>query len=317
MKSYDADSENHFGADESKDLLNLISEALDASEDGLAIWRAIRDEDGSIKDFKLLLMNTSGLAGLPKGMQEPIGKSIEEVTGEIVSKGLSSLFIRALTNGHSVKEIVAGFAPDGTSGSFENTVVPFGRDLVFATYRDVSVDQREHKKLVWLTEHDFLTGMPNRAKLQEFLGESYLMSNAHKTLMAFVFIDIDYFKQVNDRFGHDAGDALLVNFVKRIRHSLPERALVARIAGDEFGICIQDVKDEQQLKELMENVFTAMKRPFTFDHVETSISCSAGCVITDGSVEPEEIMRVADKLMYQAKNEGRKKYVVGSLLELT
>ena len=317
MKSYDADSENHIGADGSKDLLNLISEALDASEDGLAIWRAIRDEDGSIKDFKLLLMNTSGLAGLPKGMQEPIGKSIEEVTGEIVSKGLSSLFTRALMDGRAAKEIVPGFAPDGTSGSFENTVVPFGRDLVFATYRDVSVDQREHKKLVWLTEHDFLTGMPNRAKLQEFLGESYLMSNEHKSLMAFVFIDIDYFKQVNDRFGHDAGDALLVNFVKRIRHSLPERAMVARIAGDEFGICIQDVKDEQQLKELMENVFTAMKRPFTFDHVETSISCSAGCVISDGSVEPEEIMRVADKLMYQAKNEGRRKYVVESLRELT
>jgi diguanylate cyclase (GGDEF)-like protein len=144
--------------------------------------------------------------------------------------------------------------------------VPFGRDLVFATCRDVSDDQREHKKLLWLTEHDFLTGMPNRAKLQEFLGESYLMSNEHKTMMAFVFIDIDYFKQVNDRLGHDAGDALLVNFVKRIRHSLPERALVARIVGDEFGICIQDVKDMQQLKELMENVFTAMKRPFTFNH---------------------------------------------------
>jgi diguanylate cyclase (GGDEF)-like protein len=266
MKSYEEGHENQTSAEVSEALLTLISDALDASEDGLAIWRAVRNDEGSIVDFTLLLMNTSGLAGLPQDMQEPIGKSIEEVTGSLVSKGLSRLFVQALTDGRAAKEIVPGFTRDGKSGSFENTVVPFGRDLVFATCRDVSDDQREHKKLLWLTEHDFLTGMPNRAKLQEFLGESYLMSNEHKTMMAFVFIDIDYFKQVNDRLGHDAGDALLVNFVKRIRHSLPERALVARIVGDEFGICIQDVKDMQQLKELMENVFTAMKRPFTFNH---------------------------------------------------
>jgi diguanylate cyclase (GGDEF)-like protein len=317
MKSYESGHENKSAAEVQQDLLTLISDALDASEDGFAIWKSVRDDDGSITDFVLLLMNTSGLEGLDKNISNPVGMSIEQICGDETATGLSNLFRLALSEGHSVKEVVPGLEPDGSRGSFENTVVPFGRDLVFATYRDVSVDQREHKKLLWLTEHDFLTGMPNRAKLQEFLGESYLMSNEHKTMMAFVFIDIDYFKQVNDRFGHDAGDALLVNFVKRIRHSLPERALVARIAGDEFGICIQDVKDMQQLKELMENVFTAMKRPFTFDHVETSISCSAGCVITDGSVEPEEIMRVADKLMYQAKNEGRTRFVIEPLMATT
>lgn len=317
MKSYEAGHENQTAAEVSQGLLTLISDALDASEDGFAIWKSVREDDGSIKDFVLLLMNTSGLRGLDRKISNPVGMTLEEITGDETAEGLSDLFKLALSQGHGVKEIVPGHTPDGARGSFENTVVPFGRDLVFATYRDVSADEREHKKLLWLTEHDFLTGMPNRLKLQEFVGESFTMSHEHRTLMAFVFIDIDYFKQVNDKYGHDAGDALLVNFVKRIRHSLPSRALVARIAGDEFGICIQDVESEELLNELMTNVFTAMKRSFTLGEIETSISCSAGCVLTDGSVQPEEIMRIADKLMYQAKNEGRDRFVVQSLLKTT
>lgn len=317
MKSYEAGHENQTAAEISQGLLTLISDALDASEDGFAIWKSVRDERGSIKDFTLLLMNTAGLAGLDKKITSPVGMTLEEITGDESAKSLSALFQLALSEGHSVKEVVPGITPDGSRGSFENTVVPFGRDLVFATYRDVSAGEREHKKLLWLTEHDFLTGMPNRSKLQEFLGESLTMSHEHRTLMAFVFIDIDYFKQVNDKYGHDAGDALLVNFVKRIRHSLPSRALVARIAGDEFGICIQDVESEDLLKELMANVFAAMKRSFTLGEIETEISCSAGSVLTDGSVPPEEVMRIADKLMYQAKNEGRDRFVVQSLLKTT
>jgi diguanylate cyclase (GGDEF)-like protein len=224
------------------------------------------------------------------------------------------LFGRALSEGHGVKQVVPGITADGSKGSFENTVVPFGKDLVFVTYRDVSGAQREHKKLLWLAEHDFLTGMPNRAKLQEHLVESFVKSQERNFLMAFIFIDIDYFKQVNDSFGHDVGDSLLVNFVKRIRHSLPERALVARIAGDEFGVLIQDVKGEEHVRELLDNVFSAMKRPFTLGEIETTIGCSAGCVVTDGSLPPGETMRVADKMMYQAKHEGRNRFVVQSTI---
>lgn len=317
MKSYEAGPQHQSAAELSQGLLTLISDALDASEDGFAIWQSVRDADGAIKDFVLLLMNTSGLAGLDRKISNPVGMTLEEITGDETAKGLSNLFRLALSEGHGVKEVVPGHTPNGSKGSFENTVVPFGRDLVFATYRDVSADEREHKKLLWLTEHDFLTGMPNRAKLQEFLGESLTMSHDHRTLMAFVFIDIDFFKLINDTYGHDAGDALLVNFVKRIRHSLPSRALVARIAGDEFGICVQDVSSEEHLKELLANVFASMKRSFTLGEIETDISCSAGGVLTDGSVAPEEVMRIADKLMYQAKNEGRDRFVVQSLLKTT
>lgn len=312
MESYEASTENQSGFDLPSSPFALISEALDASDDGFGIWKSVRDSTGSIENFTLLLINKAGASDLAEHVSNPIGKTLTEIVSEDISTGLHELFARALGSGHGCKEIVPGISSDGSKGSFENTVVPFGKDLVFVTYRDVSKERREHKKLLWLAEHDFLTGMPNRAKLQEKLVESFVRSQDSVSLMAFVFIDIDYFKEVNDTFGHDVGDLLLVNFVKRIRHSLPERALVARIAGDEFGILIEDIKDEQQVRDLLDNVFSAMKRPFTLGEIETKISCSAGCVVTDGSVPPSEIMRVADKMMYQAKHEGRNMFLVES-----
>jgi len=296
--------------------LDLIGDALDASEDGFAIWRAIRNSDATIGEFLLLLMNKAGAAAAGQPQATLIGQTLTEVVGADTAKGLHALFEKALNQGHGAKEVVPVVLANGQPGSFENTVVPFGRDLVFATYRDVSDEQREHNRLVWLSEHDFLTGMPNRAKLQDALARATDFASANASLIAFVFIDIDHFKNVNDSHGHDVGDALLVNFVKRIRHSLPESALVARIAGDEFAILLTDLKGESHLRDLMDEVFSAMNRPFTRNQIEMAITCSAGCVLTDGSEHPDEIMRIADKLMYEAKFQGRNRFAIESVMKV-
>ena len=135
--------------------------------------------------------------------------------------------------------------------------------------------------------------------------------------LVWLMADIDHFKAVNDTFGHETGDDLLINFVKRIQNSLPEGALVARISGDEFAVLLEQLREEAHLRELMEEVFAAMQRPFRRGEIETSITCSAGCVLTDGKTDPAEIMRIADKTMYQAKFEGRNRYLVESIVELT
>lgn len=297
--------------------LNLISEALDASDDGFAIWRAARAKDGSVENFTLLLMNSTGAAAAGLPQQELIGKPLTTIVEAEASRGLHALFVEALTLGRSVKDTVTDATNPSVPTAYENTVVPFGKDLVFATYRDVSESARERSRLLWRSEHDELTGIPNRTKLQASLAETVNRAQKEGFLTAFVFIDIDHFKSVNDTYGHETGDALLVNFVKRIRNSLPEGALVARISGDEFAVLLEQLREEAHLRELMEEVFASMQRPFRRGEVETSITCSAGCVLTDGTTDPEEIMRVADRTMYQAKNEGRNRYLVESMVQLT
>jgi diguanylate cyclase (GGDEF)-like protein len=297
--------------------LNLISDALDASEDGFAIWKATRAQDHSVDSFSLLLMNSTGamVAGQPQ--RELIGQPLTRVARLSDAQGLHDLFVRALTAGHSVKETVAGETPEHLPTAFENTVVPFGNDLVFATFRDVSESASERNRLLWLSEHDALTGIANRSKLETSLEETVRRARKEGFLAGFVSIDIDHFKVVNDTYGHETGDELLINFVKRIRNSLPVGALVARISGDEFAVLIEELREEAQLRELMDEVFASMQRPFTRGEVEASITCSAGCVVTDGKAPPEEIMRIADRTMYQAKNEGRNRYLVESIVDLT
>lgn len=297
--------------------LDVIGAALDASKDGFAIWKAIPTPDGSIEEFELVLMNSAGAAAAGQPQQNLVGKSLTEVVGDETAKGLRRIFVRALTEGQGVREVVPGFSPEFGHGLYENTVVPFGDNLVFATYRDVSDAEKERSRLLWLSEHDFLTGMPNRAKLQESLAKSVADARQSGNLIAFVFIDIDFFKKVNDSHGHDVGDILLVNFVKRIRHSLPERALVARIAGDEFAILLEEIKHEAHLRELMQEVFEAMQRPFVYGEIEMSITCSAGCVVSDGSEQVDELMRIADKAMYQAKHQGRARFTVEKAIKTT
>ena len=317
MKRFVSKSEKEAISKARQAQLDLIGDALDASEHGFAIWKSVRASDQSIENFTLVLMNKTGADKAGHPQLELIGKLLTEVVPDPDAKGLHALFEKALTKGHSVKDVVPVTAPDGLPGAFENTVVPFGKDLVFATYRDVSEVEREHTRLLWLTEHDFLTGMPNRAKLQESLAESVASAREKGRLTGFVFIDIDHFKNVNDTYGHDVGDAVLVNFVKRIRNSLPASALVARIAGDEFAVLLHELEQESQLKELMDEVFAAMQRPFKRDEIDIPITCSAGCVLTDGTAHPDEIMRIADKAMYRAKFEGRNRFLVEPIVQIT
>jgi diguanylate cyclase (GGDEF)-like protein len=308
MKRWTTKSEKAAAVENLQSQLDIIGEALDASENGFAIWKAERNASGQCEGFTLILINKAGSQAAGKPPLDLVGKPISEVVALQTAEELSTLFIRALREGHGIKEIIADVSADGEDGFYENTVVPFGNDLVFTTYREVSEEIREHSRLVWLTEHDFLTGMPNRANLHKELTQR--MAELHGESMAFVFIDIDHFKKINDMYGHDLGDAVLVNFVKRIKNSLPKSAFVARISGDEFAILLQNVKTLANLQEIIEEVFRAMQRHFTCKDQEISITCSAGCVLTDGSEAPDEVVRIADKAMYRAKNEGRNRFVI-------
>ncbi len=290
--------------------LSAMSEALNASKDGFAIWRVKHNSHNEISGFDLLFINQAGSAPTGREPEALIGHELTDVVGAEQSEGLHKLFELALKDGEPKTEIVKVESPTGWTGLYENTVVPFGTDEVMTTFRDVSEERREHQRLVWLTEHDYLTGMPNRAKLESYLAKCLEVAKHDGSLAAFVYVDIDYFKNVNDTYGHDIGDRLLASFAKRIRHSLPESALVARIAGDEFAIVLEDLRDRAHLADLMDEVFRAMQRPFNHDTPDLTITCSAGAVLTDGSEKTPEVMRFADKVMYQAKYEGRNKYLI-------
>jgi diguanylate cyclase (GGDEF)-like protein len=290
----------------------LMRSALDASHNGFSIWKVNRDSKKQISGFTLEYINAAGAETSGHTVEQLVGRDMVDVIGIETYRDLRQLFLTAMADGKEHEAIVSVNSPSGWVLSFENKVIPFPGDHLVSSYRDVSSQTRERKKLLWLAEHDYLTGIPNRGHLETYFKEVMAEARLTGSLAAFIYIDIDHFKLVNDQYGHEVGDKLLVNFVKRIRNSVPDSAFVGRIAGDEFAVVLKDVHSQEDLKDYLDGMFQAMKRPFNTDTPELYVSCSAGAMLSDGSDTEDELMRLADRAMYQAKHEGRDRYILES-----
>jgi diguanylate cyclase (GGDEF)-like protein len=288
--------------------LSLMYSALNASREGFAIWKAIRSAENEITSFRLVFINEAGAQATGKMPRQLVGKLIEEMMGDDDNAGLENLFKRALSEHEVQIETVAIDSPQGWVGAYENKVVPFIDDQVVASFRDVSEEKREQDRLHWLAGHDHLTGLPNRRNLENYLQAALSHARVKNHFAAFVFIDIDDFKRVNDKFGHDAGDQLLKDFAKRLGSSLGEEAVVARLAGDEFAILLEDVASRDSLDKILGTVLETMRQPFDCAARSLAITCSAGAALCAGEEPMTEVLRIADKAMYRAKHDGKDRF---------
>lgn len=153
---------------------------------------------------------------------------------------------------------------------------------------------------------DALTDLPNRAAFQLALERSLqaMTSQTDKGRIAVGMIDLDRFKQVNDNFGHSAGDALLTQVAQRLRSEIPERDFLARMGGDEFLILIDELENPQALPEIGEQILEIFKRPFLVAGQEMFVQASLGFSLNHLTQNPERLLQQADAAMYQAKRRG-------------
>jgi diguanylate cyclase (GGDEF)-like protein len=150
--------------------------------------------------------------------------------------------------------------------------------------------------------HDPLTGLPNRVLMLEFLEHAFRSSRRSGKTSAVFFIDLDRFKQVNDTYGHQAGDDLLVAVAERLTGVLRPGDSLARLAGDEFVVLCEDLDGASQADAIAVRVDAALSQPFILSSVEVEVTASIGIAFTgQGSVAPEELLQDADLAMYRTK----------------
>jgi diguanylate cyclase (GGDEF)-like protein len=173
--------------------------------------------------------------------------------------------------------------------------------LAYLNNLKLGMDEMEHQ-----ARHDALTGAPNRAMLHDLLQFSVTNARRKGTLLAVLFIDLDHFKEVNDSFGHAAGDALLIAVVQRLKEAVRESDVVARMSGDEFVVMVHPVDDPQQLAVISQKLIDALQDPFELQGRSLCISASIGISVfpLDGG-STEELLHNADAAMYHAKRNGR------------
>lgn len=184
---------------------------------------------------------------------------------------------------------------------------------VITNYVAIKEDITEQKKqeiiLKYQAIYDNLTKIPNRNYALQKIGEILEEAREKKSSVGLLFIDLDHFKEVNDTFGHDYGDELLIQATERMKKALRSTDLIARMGGDEFFVAIPMVTNPLQLQIIAEKIISVLSEPFEILKKKVNISASIGIAIfpQDGE-DLKQLIRRADLAMYQAKRNGRHQF---------
>jgi diguanylate cyclase (GGDEF)-like protein/PAS domain S-box-containing protein len=176
-------------------------------------------------------------------------------------------------------------------------------------FTDITRKKESEWRLEHLAHHDALTDLPNRSLFRDRLFQAIKKSQRDEKALALLFIDLDRFKDVNDRLGHVAGDQLLVDAARRIASCVRNSDTVARLGGDEFTVVLQDVEDREAAAAVARDILKALATPFALDDESVTVSASIGIALCplDAS-DPDTLTSAADQAMYDAKAQGRNGY---------
>lgn len=205
-------------------------------------------------------------------------------------------------------------ARDGKEYNIEDSAAPiFLRDgsllgcvLVF---HDVSEKHQLLQSVRWQAGHDVLTGLPNRVLLADRFARALTNANRQNNLLGVCLMDLDQFKPVNDLYGHNMGDRLLIDVTSRLNQVVRGEDTVARLGGDEFVLLLGGLADHQQLELVLRRILEAISAPYVIDGHMISISASIGVAIyPQDEADADTLLRHADQAMYLAKQAGRNRF---------
>lgn len=203
---------------------------------------------------------------------------------------------------------------DGVESPIEDSAAPIhNRDGQVAgaviVFHDVSESRAMALKMAHLAQHDFLTGLLNRMLLTERLSRAIGQARRHSKRVALMFLDLDYFKHINDSLGHTIGDLLLQLVAERLKLCIRDTDTVCRQGGDEFVVLLTEIEQTQDAAPIAEKLLTAFAEPCLIGGHELHVTLSIGIAIyPDDGQDADEVMKNADTAMYHAKANGRNNY---------
>ncbi len=200
---------------------------------------------------------------------------------------------------------------DGSTREVEFRPTLFEEGRLVVMIFDVSERKRWEDAIRYMAYHDALTDLPNRLLLNELLVSALLKAKSGKEKLGVMLIDLDNFKNINDRYGHTAGDVLLRSIASRVKELLRATDTVARVGGDEFVVLLPSIHDCEDVVQVAEKIAGALEAPVSYQNQPLTTSASmGGAVFPDDGEDAETLVARADNAMYAAKGRKDKKYVV-------
>jgi diguanylate cyclase (GGDEF)-like protein len=196
--------------------------------------------------------------------------------------------------------------------TLEQQVVERTRELA-NTVKQLQIEIEEREKITaelhFLANHDALTGLPSLRLCKDRLNQSLAEARRNHQASAVMFLDLDGFKEINDRYGHEFGDSVLRESATRITAEIRETDTVARIGGDEFVIILSSLPEKSIANRIADSLVAAIAQPVCVGAIEVAISASIGISLyPDHGVTAEELIRSADKAMYRVKRDGKNSF---------
>lgn len=174
---------------------------------------------------------------------------------------------------------------------------------------DITEEKDNESKIAKMAKHDPLTQLPNRALFMDRLERSLLQSKRNQSIGALMFLDLDHFKSINDTFGHQVGDLLLLEIAERLKTCVRESDTVARLAGDEFTIILPQITRSEDAAIVADNIINQIIKEYDLGGNKIRVTCSVGIsIFPNDGFTCDEIIHAADQAMYNVKKEGRNQF---------
>ncbi len=269
----------------------------------------ITDREGRIEWVNLAFCRLSGYEE-----EDVLGRTPDFLCNGRPEPGCDPGLWQSLSPGQVWRGQVVNRNRGGGAYTVEQTVTPLaghgkGVSHFVVVQEDVSARLEAEERLRHMAGHDFLTDLPNRYDFTERLKIELERAERSGRWLALLVLDLDHFKDVNDTFGHSAGDELLVSVAKRLGGMLRAKSALARLGGDEFGIVQTELDDVENASGLARRLIAAFERPFEVLERDIHISASIGiAVFPPGEADPRHLIKNADLALYRAKDEGRATY---------
>jgi diguanylate cyclase (GGDEF)-like protein/PAS domain S-box-containing protein len=200
---------------------------------------------------------------------------------------------------------------------------PDGRALrMVGTSGDITERKRAERELIEsraelerVARHDPLTGLPNRNLFSDRVDQALARARRGRQLISLFYVDLDRFKEINDKLGHAAGDALLKAFAERVNGCVRESDTVARLGGDEFVVLLEELARPEDARAVATKILEATRRGFHLESRPLHVTVSIGIAFTRGAMEGEALLKQADEALYEAKGAGRNRIHVARTAE--